>query len=964
MKTEWLSLTLAIGALSACQGSTTSGERPGVRITGYVTALAALPEGASAAALPRGDALPGVRVSLGDVVGHTDDKGRFALEGVPAAARLVLGFEKDGYAPSWLPLEDAAPGASLTMEASLAPLQRSLVDAETGGEVVREGVTLTIPPRAIVDERGVGVSGPVDVSFTPVLPSRGRLAATPGDFTAERPDGGVALLQSYLMFDLDLQQEGRPVRLRQPVKLAVDAGRAGMAKAGLLLDRVGQVPFWGFEPATGRWTLLTYGRLEGTESSVRLEVTVPSFELRPDGRYRVACAEGCPSGTPPVPRPPGTFLIGGTAPDPTVASLSAGQVNAIGAVAVYVPGGLVHRCAGTLVRDDLVMTSASCATESDGSAVADLRFVVGEAMDDPAARLFTFGVDRVLLPRDVGLDDLALLVISPGARQAARARGFALEPIPVAVGPLAQTLADETVQIAGYGAGGPGEPRGRRRFRTERLHNVADDQLELRPTELWLRADDAGGPMLIQRNGRTELIGVLSHVLLESKAIFARGDRAFDVIELPPEPELPDDPPEPEGDEVPPADPVPSPEVPDGAGGRIGPAPRWFNIDMFGRATGLQGDVVDAVGHPVPGAYVSFWNRTQPDGHTYTHTCTGAETGTLCEGNPGHFWIHPVDANRHLAISAAVSLVPGYRSDQAGRLLVYNGIPDFVSPGPIPASATSRYGFVEPNPIVLPACRPGGDVVVTHTDVPLEGGPAGKGIESALAWFYHPRTELDRCLPWYVEAPGGSEAETCEVLDLEVLAAEPGVGAGVLCAAAPERCNGGPGTSELLDVGTSVALRGPRSELVLEKATSEEGSSWYSSQAATAAYDSALFGQRVTLDGVNADGSALLPPPLAASAGTGERDARLSDTLSWTPALGGSSRMAIFVMPLDGSARALRCVGADDGDLRLPDNALDQLEGSRFAIGVYRTGVSFLRGAAGTAIRVVGLYGFLRVATR
>jgi hypothetical protein len=233
-----------------------------------------------------GVALPGVTVSVvgGGASGTSDATGTASLTvglGVPA----VLKFQKSGYADQFLPVQmpstagaDAAVSAVMrTRDAAL-----TLADAAAGGTVTgRDGAVLTLPPNALVDSTGAAVTGPVQLTLTPVDPTRPGGGGFPGAFSGVQTDGTATPIVSYGTVEYTLSSGGQLLHLA-PGKTATIALPiyATTNLDGTAVAVGDTTPLWSLDEASGNWIQEGRGVVvasAGSPSGLALQAVVTHF---------------------------------------------------------------------------------------------------------------------------------------------------------------------------------------------------------------------------------------------------------------------------------------------------------------------------------------------------------------------------------------------------------------------------------------------------------------------------------------------------------------------------------------------------------------------------------------------------------------------------------------------------------------------------------------------------------------
>lgn len=199
----------------------------------------------------------------------TDASGQAVIDtgvGVP----VVLKFSKAGYADQWR--NASLPGAADSgwLEVVMQPRETPLVlaSAAAGGALLgRDGARVTFEPGSLVDAAGNAVSGPVEVSITPVDVGR-NVTAFPGRFTGTRPTGEQGLIVSYGTVEYALSAGGAPVQLAPGRRATIEIP----VYTTLNLDgsevRVGDTsPLWSLNERTGGWTEEGSGTVVASTSS-------------------------------------------------------------------------------------------------------------------------------------------------------------------------------------------------------------------------------------------------------------------------------------------------------------------------------------------------------------------------------------------------------------------------------------------------------------------------------------------------------------------------------------------------------------------------------------------------------------------------------------------------------------------------------------------------------------------------
>ena len=229
----------------------------------------------------------------------TGADGRFSVFD-PDMGDLVVGFEAEGYAPSWQAMT-LVGGDEHALLQRLTPLDLAQGFPALGGAVLdTEAGQIDLPAASFVDPGGAAVSGVVTAAV--VGYSGDELSALPGDGRGMDASGALVRLDFFGGFGVALTDPaGGPVELAAGsfAELQIPADDPG----GLL--SIGQeVPAWWFDPGTGLWGQagdgVIFAELDGSPtwlfSAHQVGVWAPAVAAPPEG-----CVEGSvvnPAGQP------------------------------------------------------------------------------------------------------------------------------------------------------------------------------------------------------------------------------------------------------------------------------------------------------------------------------------------------------------------------------------------------------------------------------------------------------------------------------------------------------------------------------------------------------------------------------------------------------------------------------------------------------------------------------------------
>jgi PKD repeat protein len=208
-----------------------------------------------------GQPLAGVQVAVQgtSAVATSDAQGRVALT-VGVGVDVTLRLNRAGHAEQVKVLKlPSVVGQDAYFEASLLPraAAQTLADAAAGGSLAGvDGAGITLPANALVDEQGNPVTGPVQVTMTPVDINSGAVAAFPGRFEGMDASGSASPIASYGTTEYTLTQGGRALQLKPgarailqlPLYVSAHLSRSDVAAGDT-------IPLWSLHEPSGRWVL-------------------------------------------------------------------------------------------------------------------------------------------------------------------------------------------------------------------------------------------------------------------------------------------------------------------------------------------------------------------------------------------------------------------------------------------------------------------------------------------------------------------------------------------------------------------------------------------------------------------------------------------------------------------------------------------------------------------------------------
>ena len=250
-------------------------------------------------------------VPLADVTVANADSAASASTGADGRATLatprgiasILRLSKGGYADQIKTLS-LPPGAeSGYLETTMAPREPelTLADAAAGGTLAgKDGASVVFAPGSIVDAAGAPVSGPVQVTMTPIDVAKD-VRSFPGRFEGLRTDGTSGIILSYGTVEFALSAAGRPVQLAPGRSATIEIpSYIGRHRDGSPVKAGDATPLWSLDESTGGWVEEGNGTVVASASSpsgfaLRAEVTHFSwwnsddFDTVPPGRPKPKC---------------------------------------------------------------------------------------------------------------------------------------------------------------------------------------------------------------------------------------------------------------------------------------------------------------------------------------------------------------------------------------------------------------------------------------------------------------------------------------------------------------------------------------------------------------------------------------------------------------------------------------------------------------------------------------------------
>lgn len=196
-------------------------------------------------------ALPGVQIvdASGQPLATSDAFGRFQIT-IDRAVPVVLRYQRDGWVDQIQRLMVPESADQWRTQAQLIRQGETVLlpDAAAGGDVLTsDGVRVSFPADALVDDQGVPVSGAIAVRITPLDTSDADFAAFPGGPMAVGPQGELGVMATYGVMEVVLHQDDNKVFIADGKKATIEIPMATPAATGAQID------LWSLDESSGLW---------------------------------------------------------------------------------------------------------------------------------------------------------------------------------------------------------------------------------------------------------------------------------------------------------------------------------------------------------------------------------------------------------------------------------------------------------------------------------------------------------------------------------------------------------------------------------------------------------------------------------------------------------------------------------------------------------------------------------------
>ncbi|MCB1217190.1 hypothetical protein KDL44_07345 [bacterium] len=182
----------------------------------------------------------------------TGSDGRFSFSGLEPSARLAIQVSADGFRDNTAVYAVVAGTTRAQRIEMLTRAPGQQIDASAGGFVLGTAQSsLQIPADSLVDSLGQQLSGNVSVQFSYIDPTDdAQMDAAPGDFCARQLDDSIAMLESFGMVEVFIDdgiggQANLSPGSAAPVSFPIQPEQQATAPDTM--------PLYSFDEATGMW---------------------------------------------------------------------------------------------------------------------------------------------------------------------------------------------------------------------------------------------------------------------------------------------------------------------------------------------------------------------------------------------------------------------------------------------------------------------------------------------------------------------------------------------------------------------------------------------------------------------------------------------------------------------------------------------------------------------------------------
>ena len=215
-----------------------------------------------------GSAISDVTVTANGQPVDTNDQGWFSISNVAEGDRVVVDFERDGYATTHR-IIDVQSGESNFIDATMSQVDETgTFTGSSGGTITSDnGGSLTVGANDLEDSQGDLYTGNVQVSMTVFDPTDEEDASCfPGEYLGRDTSGNNVPIKSYGFMDIALTDssgnevqlaDGENAIIRIPVPSSLQSEAATM----------GTCPMWYFDTDTSYWMEEGQGSYDSSTNS-------------------------------------------------------------------------------------------------------------------------------------------------------------------------------------------------------------------------------------------------------------------------------------------------------------------------------------------------------------------------------------------------------------------------------------------------------------------------------------------------------------------------------------------------------------------------------------------------------------------------------------------------------------------------------------------------------------------------
>jgi hypothetical protein len=212
------------------------------------------------------------KISLkGKVVAESRKDGFFSVDLAKAESRVALTFAAEGYVSNTRVYDSKAEGINVVVVWPIA--YRVKFDSSHELDLELGLSRIQIPANALTGPEGEKFKGPATLRFTPFdVTSPLQRAAAPGDFSGQLLDRSIRRLNSYGIFDFDLQNpKGQSLKLARGAK--IDLSIAVPPKLARQAHET--TGFFNFDVMAGLW--MQIGNFAFAQDTLTYNGSVTSF---------------------------------------------------------------------------------------------------------------------------------------------------------------------------------------------------------------------------------------------------------------------------------------------------------------------------------------------------------------------------------------------------------------------------------------------------------------------------------------------------------------------------------------------------------------------------------------------------------------------------------------------------------------------------------------------------------------